>query len=155
MVEKKSVPSYRVVGRSPKCIRKNPARRIQKNLRNTYWYICYKLFKTGKFHTFFSFLYDTCFMSRIIQILLCYAVQYIFEYFTHQSALREARPNTAPFLLKACLRKFIGARELFRLRPYFQIHSTEKRSAKLSWVPLQIIFSLGRSKPQSKYKIWV
>ena len=154
MVEKKSVPSYRVVGRLPKCVRKNPARRIQKNLRNTYWYISYKLFKTGKFHTFFSFLYDTCFMSRIIQVLLCYAGQYIFEYFTHQSTLREARPNTASFLLRACLRKFIGARELFGLRPYFQIHSTEKRSAKLSWVPLQIIFSLGCSKLQSKYKIW-
>ena len=28
-----------VVGRSPKCVRKNSAKRIQKNLRNIYWYI--------------------------------------------------------------------------------------------------------------------
>ena len=152
-MEKKSVPSYRVVGRSSKCIRKNPTRWIQKNLRHTYWYICYQLFKTGKFHTFFSFLYDTCFMSIIIQVLLCYVVQYIFEYFTHQTVLREAQPNTTPFFLRAFLIKFIGARELFGPRSYSQIHSTEKRSAKLSWVPLQIIFSLGCSKPQSKYKI--
>ena len=41
----------RAVGRSPKC-RKNPARRILKNLRNINWYSCYELFKTGKFHTF-------------------------------------------------------------------------------------------------------
>ena len=147
------MPSYRVVGRTPKCIRKNPTRRIRKNLRNPYWYTCYELFKTGKFHTFFSFLYNTCFMSRIIQVLLCYAVEYIFEYFTHQIELREARPNTAPFFLRAYLRKFIGAREPFGPRSYFQIHSTEKRSGNLSWVPLQIIFSLGCSKPQSKYKI--
>ena len=121
---------------------------------NIYWYICYELFKTGKFHTFFSFLYDTCFMSRIINVLLYYAVQYIFKYFTHQTALREAQPNTATFFLKACLRKFIGTGELFGPRPYFRHHSTEKRSVKLSWDSLQIIFSLGCSKPQSKYKIW-
>ena len=42
----------RAVGRSPKCIRKNPARWIQKNLRNINWYSCYELFKTSKFHTF-------------------------------------------------------------------------------------------------------
>ena len=136
-----------MVGRSSKCIRKNPTRRIQKNLRHTYCYLCYQLFKTSKFHTFFSFLYDTCFMSIIIQVLLCYVVQYIFEYFTHQTALREARPNTTPFFLRACLRKFIDASELFGPRSYFQINSTEKRSAKLSWVPLQIIFSLEFSKP--------
>ena len=45
-------PLTRAVGRSPKCIRKNPVRQIQKNLRNINWYSCYELFKTGKFHTF-------------------------------------------------------------------------------------------------------
>ena len=42
----------RAVGRSPKCIIKKPGKADSKNLRNINWYSCYKLFKTGKFHTF-------------------------------------------------------------------------------------------------------
>ena len=65
-----------VVGRSPKCVRKNSAKRIQKNLRNIYWYI--QLLYTVSY--LFSFLYDTCFMSRMAQVLFCYSVQDIFKY---------------------------------------------------------------------------
>ena len=46
-------------------------------------------------------------------------------------AKREVRPNMAPFFFRVCLRKFIGTRQLFVPRPYFQLHWTEKRSAKL------------------------
>ena len=38
----------RAVGSSPKFIRKNPVRRIQKNLKNIIWYSSYKSSKTGK-----------------------------------------------------------------------------------------------------------
>ena len=121
----------RAVGRSPKCIRKNPARRIQKNLRNINWYSCYELFKTGKFHTFLvSFIILASCPERSRS---CFAARYkIFWNITHQSALREARPNMAPFFYRVCLRKFIGAREPVVPRPYFQRHSTDKRSGKLS-----------------------
>ena len=44
--------SAKAVGRSSKCIGKNLARRIQKNLRSINWYSCRKSSKNGKFHTF-------------------------------------------------------------------------------------------------------
>ena len=149
------VVNYRTVGRSPKCIRKNPARPIQKNLRNINWYSCYELFKTGKFHTFpvsLMILVSCPELSRY-----CFATRYkIFSNITHQPALRYFRIlliNPVLFFFRVCLQKFIGTKELFVPRPYFRLHSTEKRSAKLLWVPLQIIFCLECSKPQSKYKI--
>ena len=41
----------------------------------------------------------------------------IFSKITHQIALREVRPNTAPFFSEVGLRKFVSASELFVLRP--------------------------------------
>ena len=106
----------RVVRRLPKCIRKNSARWIQKNLRSINWYSCYELFKTGKFHIFlvsFIILVSCPKWSRS-----CFTTGYmIFSNITHQPALREARPNTKPFFFRVCLTKFIGARELFVSRP--------------------------------------
>ena len=61
----------KTVGRSPKYTRKNLLRQIQKNLRNINWYSCHELSKAGEFQTFlhhFSFLYDTSFMARIMQV---------------------------------------------------------------------------------------
>ena len=55
----------------------------------------------------------------------------IFSMITHQAALREARPNTAPFFSEVGLRKFVFASELFVPRPYFVCHLTVKRSAKI------------------------
>ena len=150
-------PITRAVRRSLKYTRKNPVSRVQKNLRNINWYSCYELFKTGKFHTFPVplMIHVSCpELSRS-----CFATRYkIFSNITHQPALRYFRMlliNPVLFFFRVCLRKFIGTRELFVPRPYFRLHSTEKRSAKLLWVPLQIIFCLECSKPQSKYKIWV
>ena len=60
---------------------------------------------------------------------------------THDTTLREARPNTAPFFPKACLRKFVLAKKLFVPRPYFILYLTDKRCANLSWLTLQIMFS--------------
>ena len=140
-----------MVGRLPKCIRKNPARWIQKNLRNMNWYSCYELSKTGKFHTFlvsFMILVSYPEWSRS-----CFAMQYkMFSNITHQAAVREVRPSTAPFFFRACFRKCIVARELFVRSPYFQQYLTDKRRTKLSSLPLQIIFCLGCGKSQSKYK---
>ena len=47
-----TTPFDRAVGSSPKCIRKKPVRRIQKNLKNIIWYSSYESSKTGKFYTF-------------------------------------------------------------------------------------------------------
>ena len=89
----------RVVRRLPKCIRKNSARWIQKNLRSINWYSCYELFKTGKFHIFlvsFIILVSCPKWSRS-----CFTTGYmIFSNITHQPALREARPNTKPFFFQ-------------------------------------------------------
>ena len=72
---------------------------------------------------------------------------------THQTALREARPNTAPFFSRVGHRKFVLASELFVPRPYFIRHLTAKRSAKLSWLPLEIILRARQSEPKLKRKI--
>ena len=63
---------------------------IQKNLRNVNCYSCYEWSKTGTFYTFFSFLYDTSFMSRMIQARLCYAVEDIFEFYSSTRSKRGA-----------------------------------------------------------------
>ena len=73
----------------------------------------------------------------------CFARQYkIFSNIIYSSthSKREAGPNMAPFFFRVCLRKFIGTRELFVPRPYFQLHWTEKRSAKLSWALCYYIY---------------
>ena len=72
----------RAVGRSPKCIRKSPARRIQKNLRNINWYSCYELFKAGKIHTILvSFMI-------LPGLALLRGIQDIFEYYSSTRAKR-------------------------------------------------------------------
>ena len=76
-----------------------------------------------------------------------------FSNITHQPTLREAWPNTAPFFFKAYHRKFILAIELFIPRWCFKRHSTDKRFAKFSWLPLQVIFSFRCCKPQQISKI--
>ena len=78
----------------------------------------------------------------------------IFLKITHQTTLREVRPNTASFLSKVGLRKFVLASELFVLRPHFMRHLTAKRPAKILWLPLQFIFKSCWLKPQLKRKIW-
>ena len=78
---------FRAVERSPKCIRKKPARqfkRIWETLIGTVAMIYSKLVSLY----LFNFLYDTCFMSRMIHVLLCYAVQGIFEYYPSTHAKR-------------------------------------------------------------------
>ena len=92
----KKLTKPRAVGRSPKCIRKTPARRIQKSLRNINWCSCYELFKTGKLYTFLvSFM---ILASRPKWSRSCFATRYkIFSNITHQSALSEPRPNVVPF----------------------------------------------------------
>ena len=72
--------------RSPKCIRKSSARRIQKNLRSIIWYSCCELFKTGKFRIF---------LVSFMILALCpewsrffFATRYkIFSNITHQPTL--------------------------------------------------------------------
>ena len=65
----------------------------------------------------------------MIHALLHYACK-IFSKITHQTALKEARPNTAAFFSDVGLTKFVLASELFVPRPYFICHLTAKRSAK-------------------------
>ena len=72
---------------------------------------------------------------------------------THQAALKETRPNTTPFFSEVGLRKFVLASELFIPRPYFICHSTAKRCAKISWLPLQFILRRRQSKLKLKWKI--
>ena len=48
----------------------------------------------------------------MIHVFLRYACKIILE-ITHQTALREARPNTAPFFSDVGLTKFVIASELF------------------------------------------
>ena len=54
----------------------------------------------------------------------------IFSEITHQTTLKEVRPNTAPFSSDVGLTKFVLASELFVPRPYFICHLTAKRFAK-------------------------
>ena len=65
----------------------------------------------------------------MIQVLLRYACK-IFSKITHQTALREGRPKTAPFFSDVGLRKLVHASELFVPRPYFIHHLKAKRFAK-------------------------
>ena len=65
----------------------------------------------------------------MIHAFLRYACKIISE-ITHQTTLREARPNTAPFSSDVGLTKFVLASELFVPRPYFIRHLTVKRFAK-------------------------
>ena len=51
----------------------------------------------------------------------------IFLKMTHQIALREARPNTAPFFSEVGLRKFVLASELFVPRPCMSFDSQKTR----------------------------
>ena len=81
-------------------------------------------------------------MAIMIQVSLRYSVQDIFkdhEFDDYQTALRKARPNTAPFFSEVGLRKFVLDSELFVLRPYFIPHLTAKRISKISWFYLQFI----------------
>ena len=77
----------REVGSSPKYIRKNPARQIQKNLKNIVCYSCYESSKGGKCDTF---LVSYSYLFHRIQVLLCYAVQDIFEDYSSKRAKRSA-----------------------------------------------------------------
>ena len=65
----------------------------------------------------------------MIHALLHYACK-IFSKITHQTALREARPNSVPFFSDVGFTEFIHACELFVPRPYFIRHLTAKRFAK-------------------------
>ena len=65
----------------------------------------------------------------MIHALLQYACK-IFLKITHQTSLREAQPNTAPFFSDVGLTKFVFASQLFVPRPYFIRHLTAKRFAK-------------------------
>ena len=65
----------------------------------------------------------------MIHALLHYTCK-IFSKITHQTALKEARPNTAAFFSDVGLTKFVLASELFVPRPYFIRHLTAKRFAK-------------------------
>ena len=65
----------------------------------------------------------------MIHALLRYACK-IFSKITHQTALREAWPNTALFFSDVGLTKFVFASELFVPRPYCIRHLTAKRFAK-------------------------
>ena len=56
----------------------------------------------------------------------------IFLEITHQTTLREARPNTAPLFSKVGLRKFVLVSELFERNPCFIRHLTAKKPAKIS-----------------------
>ena len=71
---------------------------------------------------------------------------------TCHTALGEVWPNMAQFFSKACLRKFILAKELFVPRPYFILPLTDKRCVNLSWMTLQIIISIECCKLQLKQK---
>lgn len=71
---------------------------------------------------------------------------------THQTAVREAQLIKATFFPKHVL-EFVLTKEVFVPRPYFVLHLTDKRRAKLSWITLQILFSTKCCKPQLKYKI--
>ena len=73
---------------------------------------------------------------------------------THQTAERQAWPNTKPFFSKVGLIKFFLESKLFVSRPYFTCHLTAKRPLKILWVPLQFVFSSGWLKPQLKKEIW-
>ena len=65
----------------------------------------------------------------MIHVLLRCACK-LFSKITHQTALRETRPNTASFFSDVGLRKFVLASELLVPRPYFIGHLTAKRFAK-------------------------
>ena len=71
--------SCRTVRRLPKCITKKLARQIQKNLKNITCSSCYESNKAGKCHTLLVSLIIPLTMTRMIQVLLCYAVQDISE----------------------------------------------------------------------------
>ena len=111
----------RAVRSLPKCIRKKRWREFRRIC-----YSCNESSKAGKFHTFLvssikPLLWPEWITSRCK----------IFLKIIHQTALREARPNTAPFFSRVGLRKFVLARELFVLRPYFIRRVTAKRPAKI------------------------
>ena len=61
---------------------------------------------------------------------------------THHTTLRELRSKTSPLFSKVCLRKLVPTKELFVSRPYLILYLTDKRCANLSWMTLQIIFSI-------------
>ena len=89
----------RAVGSSPKYIRKKPARRIQKNLKNIIFYSCYESSKTGKCNAFLvSFIIPLSWPEWFTSCFMTWCK--IFLKITHQTALREAWPNTAPFFFQ-------------------------------------------------------
>ena len=65
----------------------------------------------------------------MIHALLRY-VSKIFLKITHQTALRETRPNIAPFFSDVGHRKFVPASELFVPKSYLIHHLIPKRFAK-------------------------
>ena len=69
-------------------------------------------------------------MTRMIQVLLCYAVEDIFEDYT-SNRTKTGMAYTTPFFCKVGLRKFVLVGELLLLRPYFVCHLTAKRPAKI------------------------
>ena len=144
---------YGGVGSSPNCVRKKPARQIQKNLRNIICYSCYEPSKDGTCYTFLvSLIVPLSWSEWILSYFLTGCK--IFLKITHQTVLREMWPNMALFFSKVGFRKFVLASELFVLRPYFICHLTAKRAAKILWLPLQFIFRNWWLKPQLKRKIW-
>ena len=96
--------------RLPKCISKNLARQVQKNLRNINWYSCYVLTKTVKFHTYlFSFM---ILVSCPEWSRLCCATCYkIFLNIIYRPSLRRCSLIWHIFF-RVCLRRFV-ARERF------------------------------------------
>ena len=142
-----------MVGNLPKCIRKKPARRIQKNLKNIICYSCYESSKPGNCHTFLVPLIIPLSWPEWITSYFLTRCK-IFLKVTHQNELREARPNTTPFFSKVGLRKSVLASEPFVLRSYFIRHLRTKGLVKILSLPLQFIFRSWGLKPQLKRKIW-
>ena len=105
------IDNARAVGSLPKCIRKNPTRRTQKNLQNIIWYRSYESSKTGKYNTFLvSFIIthghnDFCLVSlcaaRYFRRLLIKPRQERRGLTRHRFLQRQALENL--FLLVSCL----------------------------------------------------
>ena len=77
----------------------------------------------------------------------------IFSKITHQTTLREAQPNMAPFLSEVGFRKFVLASELFVPRPHFMPFDSQKTREDL--VACSSIYSSKKVViNEIKWKTW-
>ena len=87
------------VGSSPKYIRKNPARRIKKDLKNIILYSRHESSKADECPTFLvSFITPLSWPEWFRPCFVTWCK--IFSKITHQTTRRETRPKTAPFFIK-------------------------------------------------------